>query len=537
MLRFTQLFQELDRTTRTTEKLEALRRYFASAPPEDAAWVLFFLTGARLPRAVKTTDLRAWVAASTGLPLWLVEESYDTVGDLGETLALLAPTSETPCNMPLHRLINERLLPLKKLSEEEKREIVTRTWRELGSMQCLIYHKLIMGEFRIGVSRTLVVRALAEVAGIEAPVMAHRIMGTWQPTADDYLNILHGEQQDVSQPYPFYLAYALEAELEALGDVHEWLAEWKWDGIRAQLIKREGQIILWSRGEDLITDRFPEITESASKLPDGTVLDGEILAWKNEQPLIFGELQRRIGRKNVDKKMRAEVPVIMMLYDLLEISGEDIRGRSLSERRAVLTKLLQHSDEPLPFNVSPTVEVSSWDELRAQRNASREKFVEGLMLKRKSAPYGVGRTKGDWWKWKIDPLSMDAVLIYAQQGHGRRASLFTDYTFGVWSDPDDKGERKLVPVAKAYSGLTDEEIKKVDQFVRANTLEKFGPVRVVKPELVFELAFEGIQPSGRHKAGIAVRFPRMARQRFDKPIEEADSLETLRNLLESIKQS
>jgi DNA ligase 1 len=302
------------------------------------------------------------------------------------------------------------------------------------------------------------------------------------------------------------------------------------------LIKREDQVLLWSRGEELITDRFPEITESAMSFPNGTVLDGEVLAWKNEKPLPFGDLQKRIGRKNVDKKIRAEVPVVMMLYDILEYGGEDIRGKAMEGRRVILESLLDKINEPLPFILSPVVEAESWEALTSERTNSRSNLVEGLMLKRKSSPYGVGRTKGDWWKWKIDPLTIDAVLIYAQQGHGRRASLFTDYTFGVWGDPDESGERKLVPVAKAYSGLTDEEIKKVDQFVRQNTLDKFGPVRVVKPQLVFELAFEGIQKSTRHKAGLAVRFPRMARQREDKPIEEADSLDTLRSLLKSLEQ-
>ncbi|HET6513249.1 MAG TPA: ATP-dependent DNA ligase [Candidatus Kapabacteria bacterium] len=536
MQRFTQLFVELDRTTRTTEKLASLKHYFSEAPPEDAAWALFFLSGQRLPRPVKTTDLRQWVADARSLPLWLVEESYDAVGDLGETLALLAPTADHPFDIPLHAIVEERLRPLKAMSDEEKHAVVTRTWRELNTEQCLVYHKLIMGEFRIGVSRTLVVRALAEVAGIEPADMAHRLMGTWQPTAADFSGMLHGQAKDISRPYPFYLAYPLESALESLGAIEEWQAEWKWDGIRAQLIKREDQVLLWSRGEELITDRFPEITDAAKALPNGTVLDGEVLAWMNEKPLPFGDLQRRIGRKNVDKKIRAEVPVVMMLYDIMEVNGEDIRGKAIESRRRILEALLEKSNEPMPFILSPVVEASSWEDLTSQRTNSRTNLVEGLMLKRKSSAYGVGRTKGDWWKWKIDPLTIDAVLIYAQQGHGRRASLFTDYTFGVWGDPDASGERKLVPVAKAYSGLTDEEIKKVDQFVRQNTLDKFGPVRVVKPELVFELAFEGIQKSTRHKAGIAVRFPRMARWREDKPIEEADSLDTLRSLLKSLTQ-
>lgn len=535
MQRFTQLYIELDRTTDATEKVNSLKRYFTEAPQADAAWGLFFLLGQHFSRSVKPTDLRQWVADECSLPSWLIEESYDTVGDLSEALGLIASPSEQVLGIPLHVIASERLLSLKKLSDEEKHRVVTQTWKELNAEQCLVYHKLLMGEFRVGVSRTLIARALAEIAGIEAAEMAHRIVGTWQPTEDDFKSILHNLPSDILKPYPFCLAFTLESSVESLGEIQEWQAEWKWDGIRAQLIKREDQILLWSRGEELITDRFPEVADGAEHLPNGTVLDGEVLAWQVERPMPFSELERRIGRKNIDKKICTEVPVVMMIYDLLEYKGEDIRGKSLKDRRRLLEELLDRIGLPLPFILSPAIDASSWDDLATERVGSREKLVEGLMLKRKSSAYGVGRTKGDWWKWKIDPLTLDAVLIYAQQGSGTGANLFTEYTFGVWSDPDEKGERVLVPIAKTHSGLTEEEIETIAQFVRENTLDKFGPVRVVKPELVFELAFEGIQRSMRHKAGIAVRFPRIARWRKDKPSAEADSLESLRSLMQSIE--
>jgi DNA ligase-associated putative exonuclease len=299
----------------------------------------------------------------------------------------------------------------------------------------------------------------------------------------------------------------------------------RWDGIRAQLIRRAGRSFLWSRGEELLNGRFPEVEEAGALLPEGTVLDGELLPWVDDAPLAFAQMQRRIGRKTLGRKILTEVPVVLVAFDLLEEGGEDLRDRPLVERRARLGALLAHTGLAGRLVLSPAVAWRDWPDIVAARARARETGAEGLMLKRSASVYGVGRRRGDWWKWKVDPLSVDAVLIYAQPGSGRRAGLFTDYTFGIWD-----GDR-LVPFAKAYSGLTDDESRRVDAFVRRNTLEKFGPVRTVRPELVFELAFEGIQRSTRHKSGVAVRFPRMARWRTDKRPEDADTLETVRALI------
>ena len=525
MQRFTQLFIELDSTTRTAEKVRALERYFETAEPADAAWGLYFLTGRKIKRAVNTRLLREWIMAATGLPGWLVEESYDAVGDLAEALALLLPSEGQSVAIPLHTIVAERILPLRDLPPEEQQRLVTETWQLLDSRGRLVWHKLIMGEFRIGVAATLVARALAKVAGIPPAEMSHRLMGHWEPTAADYEALLGGGSglESVARPYPFFLAHPLESSPESLGELRDWQAEWKWDGIRAQLIRRKGQVLVWSRGEELVTDRFPEIRGVGESLPDGTVLDGEILAWKGNLPLPFAVLQRRIGRKTVGAKLLAESPVALMAYDIMEFQGQDIRETPLFQRRQILEQLVAETNHPA-LRISPTVSAGSWSELESIQSEARERVVEGLMLKRGDSAYGGGRPKGGWWKWKIAPLSVDAVLIYAQRGSGRRASLYTDYTFGVWH------EGQLVPVAKAYSGLTDEEIAEVDAFVRRNTLERFGPVRVVRPELVFELHFEGIQASSRHKSGLAVRFPRMARWRKDKPAAEADTLALMQTL-------
>ena len=528
MRAFAELYAALDETNKTNAKLALLQDYFSTAPAADAAWVLYFLSGRRPRRAISGRRLAEWAAAEAGLPDWLFGESYDAVGDIAETITLLLPETETASDRPLHQWVEERLFPLQDLPEAEQRTAVVQAWRQLSQPQRFIWNKLITGGFRVGVSQQLVARALAEVSGMDVAAIAHRLMGQWEPTADFYTELLHTESAAAnrSRPYPFFLAYALEGDPEAtLGDLAGWQVEWKWDGIRAQLIRRSGEIYLWSRGEELVTDRYPEVIAAAEKLPDGVVLDGELLPWRGDTVLPFAELQKRIGRKTLSKKLLADVPVILLCYDLLEHNGEDWRDRPLAARRSQLTQIIQQvNDETL--RLSETVQATSWPELVERRAESRNRMVEGFMLKRLDSPYRVGRQRGDWWKWKIEPYTVDAVLINAQRGSGKRASLYTDYTFGVWDD-----EGNLVPFAKAYSGLTDAEIRQVDRFVRANTREKFGPVRSVTPELVFELAFEAIQRSNRHKSGIAVRFPRILRWRHDKQIAEADTLARIRAML------
>ncbi len=529
MKAFAALYTALDETTATNDKTAALVAYFRDAPPADAAWAVHFLSGRRPKRLVRAGDLRGWAGAEAGVPDWLFEESYHAVGDMAETIGLLLPDGGGGADRPLAYWVEERLLALRGLDANAQREALVAAWRELGGRERYVWNKLITGAFRVGASQRLVVRALAEVSGISEEVIAHRLMGAWEPGPEFFARLVAADTRDAdwSRPYPFFLAHALEQEPAALGDVGEWQAEWKWDGIRGQLIRRAGQTFVWSRGEDLLNGRFPEVEELAAFLPAGTVIDGELLPWRDGAPLPFAQMQRRIGRKTLGRKVLSDVPVVLVAYDLLEERGVDIRELPLAERRARLATLVGALPTGASIRLSPVVAADSWEMLAAARLAARERGAEGLMLKRAGSAYGVGRRRGDWWKWKVDPLTVDAVLIYAQAGSGRRAGLFTDYTFGVWD-----GDR-LVPIAKAYSGLTDEEIRQVDAFVRRNTLEKFGPVRVVKPELVFELAFEGIQRSTRHKSGVAVRFPRMARRRPDKPASEADTLENVRRMIDA----
>ena len=531
MKRFACLYREIDETTRTTEKVDAMSKYFADASPADAAWAVYFLSGNRPRRLVPVRRLSTWAMEMANVPEWLFDDSHDAVGDLAETISLILPASDASSERPLHEWIAQRLLPIASLNEESQKAMVLAAWQELGGTERFIWNKLITGGFRVGVSQQLVVRALSKVSGVDEGTIAHRLSGHWKPTASSFEQLVAADTRDAdrSRPYPFYLAYALEDDLEALGPASEWQAEWKWDGIRAQLVRRDGQTWIWSRGDELVTERFPELVAASEYFPDGTVLDGEIMPWKDGRPLPFAQLQRRIGRLKLGPKILGEVPVVVLAYDVLEIEGRDVRGEPLSWRRETLAQLLQSARAESRVLLSPTIALTSWDEARSAHASARDERAEGLMLKRLDGAYGVGRRKGGWWKWKVQPFSVDAVMVYAQAGHGRRALLHTDYTFAVWD-----GEA-LVPFAKAYSGLTDEEIRKLDAWVRRNTVDKFGPVRQVKPEQVFELAFEGIQKSPRHRSGVAVRFPRILRWRTDKPAAEADTIETLRTLMESVQ--
>ncbi|WP_245999526.1 ATP-dependent DNA ligase [Paraflavitalea soli] len=525
---FAQLVQQLGMSTKTNDKLEALVNYFTHADPKDRVWVIALFSGRRPRRTVNSTQLQTWCAELIHLPVWLLEECYHTVGDLSETIALLIPEQTalaTTAGKPLYFYV-EQFLQLEKADEAAKKEFILQSWQELTSKERFVFNKLLSSTFRVGVSQNMMVNALAKTVQLESSVIAHRISGNWDPATTGFEDLLTEQDisYDYSKPYPFYLAYAIEEEVSNLGAPGEWQAEWKWDGIRGQIIKRNNQLFVWSRGEDLITDKFPELAALLAKLPDGVVIDGEILPYKDGQVLNFNVLQTRIGRKNITKKNLQEAPAGLFAYDLLELNGQDIRHLSLTERRAALESLI--SEVQLPFiQLSPVVDFNNWEQLTTLREQSRNINSEGLMLKRKSSAYLVGRKRGDWWKWKIDPLTIDAVMVYAQKGTGRRSNLYTDYTFAV------KDGDKLVTFTKAYSGLTDKEFAQVDAFVKKNSIEKFGPVRTVKPELVFEIAFEGIASSNRHKSGVALRFPRISRWRTDKKADEINTIEDLQKML------
>ena len=597
MHRFAQLFHELDASTATRDKLAALQRYWSHAPAADAAWAAYVLSGGRPRRAVSVGDMRRWAAQRAGIDDWLFEASYQAVGDLAETIAHLLPAPVRRDDLHLSDWFEQRLLPLQGLSPEARLANLSEWCDGLDAAQRFVLFKLMGGGWRVGVSRQMVTRSLAEHAHLPVTLVAQRMMGyadaRVRPDAAAFLALVApadavGDALRGTQPYPFFLAHGLDeaepadnadpvtaqangpnAPHPVLGDIHDWLVEWKFDGIRAQAVRRDGEAGLWSRGEELLSEAFPEWITAMRAWPDGTVLDGELLAVRTDaapdgatdtsasppalpcRPAPFAALQKRILRKRVTPALQAEVPVQFVPYDVLEWQGMDLRQRPQHERRRLLDQVVAPACGLAPSPLLPAADVAA---LAAWRSQARALGVEGLMLKHRDARYGTGRTRsgGVWLKWKLAPMTVDAVLIYAQAGHGRRANLFTDHTFAVWNrpprdatevqavqdaiaarQPPQEGALQLVTFAKAYSGLSDEELRAVDKVIRQTTVDKFGPVRSLRPTLVFELGFEGIAPSTRHKSGLAVRFPRILRWRLDKPLHEADTLDALRQWLDT----
>ncbi|MEM7484235.1 MAG: ATP-dependent DNA ligase [Bacteroidota bacterium] len=548
---FADLIKTLDSTNKTNAKVQALADYFQKASAKDKVWTIAILSHRRPPRPVNTTLLREWAAELANIPLWLFEESYHIVGDLAETIALVIPTGESSTKKSLTNFLEE-MIALKPKTEEEKKAYLFKNWSQLDYYERFVFTKLITGGFRIGVSQKLMTKALSKATKIDEDVLAYKLMGNWDPNTITFEDLVLQENESdyLSKPYPFYLAYAIEDKVSDLGNVKDWSIEHKWDGIRCQVIIRKDELFVWSRGEELVTDKYPEFQNFIGMIPNGTVLDGELLPYPNSEIGTFNDLQTRIGRKTVSKALLKKTPVVLKVYDLLEWEGEDVRTWKFLERRKTLEKLyssvvstpLNHqkdensvterSRSDLPLLLSERLDFNSWDKVAQERQKSREMRSEGLMLKRKESIYQVGRKKGDWWKWKVDPLTIDAVLTYAMRGHGRRSNLFTDYTFALWQEKEN-GKKELVTFAKAYSGLTDAEFRQVDAWIKKNTLERFGPVRSVTPHHVFEIAFEGIALSKRHKSGVATRFPRILRWRKDKKIEDANALEDLKAMIPS----
>lgn len=526
MRHFANLINALETTNKTNAKIDAIIDYLERAPDEDKVWFIALFTGKRPKRNVNTNYMKEWALEITGLPLWLFQESYSSVGDLGETLSLILPPPQEKIEQSLSQWMMD-IVHLKDKTEAEKKEFVLNSWNGLDYTERLIFNKLIGGSFRIGVSDKTLINALTKFSGQESSTLMHSLMGKWLPDEVSFKELISAENinPDNSKPYPFCLAYPLEKETEALGNPDEWLAEYKWDGIRGQIIRRNDEVFIWSRGEELVTEQFPEITEVIKNMKGNFVVDGEILAVKENKVLNFNELQKRLNRKTLTKKMLEEIPIEVFAYDLLELEDNDLREKPISARRAMLEELLLN-ENPKNIKLSQSIDFEKWEELNEIRENSRSVNSEGLMLKQKNSPYHSGRKKGDWWKWKINPFTIDAVLIYAQKGSGRRSAYYTDYTFAV------KNEDKLVTIAKAYSGLTDKEIMEVSKFVTKNAIEKFGPVRTVKAELIFEIAFEGIGFSNRHKSGVALRFPRIVRWRKDKTVDEIDNLEEIKKLIQ-----
>ena len=525
MKNFAKLYKRLDETVKINEKISALVEYFESSDSEDSVWAVSFLICRKPKQIIPASKLKEWVLELSNIPDWLFNESYQSVMDVIETLTLLLPKATGSADKSFHYWV-EKFLSLKNKEERILKDEMISALNEMNNQERIVWNKLITGRFSVGVSTKMVVKALSIYSGVDEYIIAHRLMGKWKPSKDFFNTVIsHGSKDAfICKPYPFCLAFELDNDVENLGNINEWYVEWKWNGIRAQIIKRGGRFFIWSRSEEMMNEKFPEFEELGFLLPDGTVIDGEIISLQNGKPKPFTELQKRIGKKNVTKKNIEDIPAVLIANDLIEFNGQDIRKESLLKRNGILNNLVNKILNKRLL-MSSKIEANSWEELKEKREESRSRCVDGLMLKKIESPYYEGGKRGDWWKWKIDPLTIDAVLIYAQRANGVRENLYTDFTFGVW----DRNE--LVPFAKVYSGLTGQEIYKIDSFIRNNTIEKFGPVRIVKPELVFEIAFDGVQKSLRHKSGVAVSFPRINRWRNDKAIKDADSLQTIKALI------
>ena len=553
MQAFQALFHHLDQVTGTRAKVSLLVEHFRSVPKADAAWSLALLLGKRRRRLITGRRLRSILEARGGIPEWLIAECHGQVGDSAETISLLWPAirdkvdpvrSDLPKiqeQQPLHWWMESLLPSISGLKDDDEANAVLQLWQSVPEEQHFVINKLLTGGFRVGVSTGLISRAIAEAFNLDSELVVQRLMGGFEPRAENFQQLIlpanEGEQRSKSTPYPFFLASPLEVHRLQDTTPDDWLVEWKWDGIRGQLIRRGDGTFLWSRGEELVNESFPELISIGEALPDGTVLDGEVICWKEEDPIPLGfdQLQRRLGRKQVGNLLKRECPMRFIAYDLLEHNGEDIRQDPISKRQQKLSELIRELKHPEQWRLQQSQHwpLKTWDELDQHRQRARRKQAEGVMLKHSTSPYLGGRKRGYWWKYKLDPMHLDAVLLYAQAGHGRRANLFTDYTFGLWSDAETP---ELVTFAKAYSGLDHAEILELDRWIRKNTLQRFGPTRSVQPEQVFELGFEGIHPSKRHKAGLAVRFPRILRWRRDKPAEESNCLSDAKRLMDNQRQ-
>lgn len=531
---FAKMFERIDQTTGTNEKVAAMAEYFSTAELEDKIWASLLLRG-RVHRTPLTSHrMRAAFARLSQAPKWLLEECFSHVGDTAETLALLMNSGvlkvdTTPQERSLHVWMTEELVGLRTLDDAELDQRLLALWRSTKPEEWFLMNKLLTGAFRIGVSERLVLKALAQATGESESVWHQWLLGKSERDFEELKRVFRGEapKRETLQAVPFCLAAPLEVSFFETEQPQNYLAEWKWDGIRAQIIKKEDKVWIWSRGEDMITESFPEIKQMAASWPEDAILDGELLVWDKDKPADFHVLQQRLGRKRLTLDILQSAPVTFMAYDFLHLNGEDLTQLPLSARRTHLERFVtEHPRERLIL--SPPVRFETWDELRRIQQSAREQAAEGLMLKNLNSPYISGRKRGVWWKFKVEPYTLDAVLLYAQAGTGKRSNLFTDYTFALWR------EDQLVPFAKAYSGLDNKEIEELDRWIRRNTKEKFGPVRSLKIEHVFEIAFEGIAPSTRHKSGIAVRFPRILRWRKDKLPKDADRLDDAWKLINGI---
>jgi DNA ligase 1 len=518
--RFAPLLDSLAFTPSRLGKLRLMHEYFMSTPDPDRGWALAALTGELSFAGVKPAQIRDLVLERVDAELFSL--SHDFVGDLAETVALIWPKKHGANHVPsLSEVVDSMAV-----ATRDSSGALLGAWLDaLDATARWALLKLATGALRVGVSARLAKTALAE----DSTASLDEIEAVWHALHPPYTELFAWLEGRAARPElgdrptftPLMLAQPLEEDDIPKLSPADYRAEWKWDGIRVELVGRGGERRLYSRSGDDIGAAFPDLLAT---LNEDVVLDGELLVMRDGVIAPFNDLQQRLNRKIATSKMIADYPAWLRLYDILERAGEDLRPLPFDERRHRLEQWYRAAPRTR-MDISPLLPFTAWDQLREFRDTARERAIEGLMLKRGDSAYVSGRPKGPWFKWKRDALTVDTVLMYAQRGHGKRSSFYSDYTFGVWR------EAELVPVGKAYSGFTDEELRRLDRWIRDHTIDRFGPVRAVEPDLVLEVAFDSVHRSTRHKSGLAMRFPRIHRIRWDKPAAEADQVETLAKLV------
>lgn len=525
MKRFAELCAILESTANAREKMAALTVYFQDAPPPDAIWAIRLLLGWKPSRIATSQTLRRWARECVQFPDWLFEESCAAVGNLLETLALLIPLPDTPGDVPLHVRMQRDLLPLRDLTENEQRAAVSAAWTQMDAQQRFVWNTLLTGGFRPHVSEKTLIRALSAWRGLPTTVLACRLKQEWEPTVAGYRALFSHDiaALDSSQLYPFQRWYEEPPARGASGAIGDWRIDWHRNGMRAQLIKRGSSVFLWSDDHVIVNDTFPEICEAMAAMTDGTVLDGVITAWSADGPLHRAELERRMKRKRLTKKFKHEVPVRYWVYDLLEIQGEDVRTQPFRQRIHQAAGIIP-TEVGSVIHLAEPLEAASWHRLHALRNDARRHGADGVLLRRWTASACPSTRKADQWRvWKADPLTAPVVLVYVQALNAASGQRSVEGTFAAWDGGD------LVPVAKTSAGFSDEDVNAIEEFAKQHTVERFGPVRSLKAELVFTLAFDSVSLSTRRKSGLVLHHPRVAGRLLDASIHDAERIAILRN--------
>ena len=527
MRQFAALIRKLELSSRQNEKVLVLSAYFQEAAEKDRVWAIALLSQRRPSRTMTLRQMKKWALEFSGIPEWLFEESYQIVGDLAETIALILPPPTGQAEQGLSHWI-ETITELKGRASEAQKALVFKSWEVLDKAERFQFNKLVTGSFRVSVSQRLMTRALSLATGMPETVLAHRISGGWDPESTAFQDLVREQSptEEAGRPYPFQRIHPLEEGPNVLGETSGYLIDWKWEGIRCQLIRRSSNSFIWSEKGELITGAFPAIASALDNFPEGLVLDGEIVIMQDAGVGPASGIEKRLGMKKPGPKALRELPAAFIAFDILEREGTDLRDRPLLERKQQLLDLAGQVDatgEVILF--SDPLPVNDWADVAGFRAEARNMRADGLLIKKRELPYRSGDVEGPWLHWKPEAHTINALLIYATRGQGGSTRQYTDLSFAVWAGD------QLVPFTRTIEGLPEEDMAELSSWIRENTVERFGPVRSVRAEQVFEIAFEGIEPSSRHRSGLILRSPRILRWCRGLTPDRAGKLSSLKKLL------